>query len=340
MHNSPVKWGILGTAQIAKVAVAPAIKVSRNSELYAVASRSKERLQDFAEHFGPARRFTNYEDLLADPEVEAVYIPLPNAMHAEWVLKALDAGKHVLCEKPLALSQKEASKISERAKQTRRHVMEGFMYRFHPRLKRVHQLLAEGAIGEVRAINASYAFKLSEAADVRSGSYEDDIRLKPELGGGALLDLGSYCVNGIRWYMKAEPESAVGWAHRPEPHGVEMRTAGLLDFGSGRFAQFVCAMDTFGGGHMEILGSKGKLTLPIAFRLRPTADPVPLVCETAEGINIEEYPYQDQYQAEIDEFVTSLRNDRAPAITLEDSVRNAQVLDALRRSWEDGEVKL
>src|SRR3954447_13087611 len=189
MELSNVRWGVLSTANIGRRAVLPAIQRSRNGELVAVASRDADKARAFAADLGIPRAYASYEQLLADPEIEAVYIPLPNSMHREWTIKAAQAGKHILCEKPLGLNAAECAEMDAAARQNGVLLMEAFMYRFHPQTERVIQLIRQGAIGHPRLIHAAFTFRLSNPAN---------IRLQSDLGGGSLMDVGCYCVNVSR----------------------------------------------------------------------------------------------------------------------------------------------
>ncbi len=331
MPGDVLRWGVLGSAKIAEIAFAPALRSVPGCVLTAVASRNEDRARAFAGVVGAARAYAPYEALLEDASVDCVYIALPNSMHSEWAVRALRAGKHVLCEKPMATTAAEAAAMADAADESGRLLMEGFMYRFHPRTGRVRQLIAAGAIGQVRTIRATYSFQLAAATDVRSSTVDADIRSQRHLGGGALYDVGSYCVNAIRFYSGKEPRRVVGWSSRDGHADVELRAGGILDFGDGTSGDFFCSMDTFGGGQVEVYGSEGKLSIPIAFRVRPT-DPAPSVTiATREGSVVETFDHDDQYRLEIEAFVSALSGERPP-LAVADSVANAAVLDALRES--------
>jgi predicted dehydrogenase len=203
MGKERIRWGVLSTANIGRVAVIPAIEASTNGELVAVASRDDERAGAFASALGIPRAHSSYEALLADNEVDALYIPLPNSMHLEWTAKAVAAGKHVLCEKPLALDEAECHEMAAAAQRAGVTLMEAFMYRFHPRTARVLELIQGDAIGPLRVVRSSFSFRLRNP---------DNIRMKPELGGGSLMDVGCYCVNVSRTLAGAEPVEVQAFA--------------------------------------------------------------------------------------------------------------------------------
>ncbi|MCB0213719.1 MAG: Gfo/Idh/MocA family oxidoreductase, partial [Anaerolineae bacterium] len=193
---STITWGILGTATIARVCVIPAIQASRNGRAHAIASRSIDRAQALAAEHNIPHAYDDYEAVLTDPAVDAVYIPLPNHLHHPWTLRALAAGKHVLCEKPLALNATEAQAMADAAQAAQRLLMEGFMYRFHPRSQHIKQLIKAGDIGQPCLIKTAFTFNLSDP---------NNSRYRPEMGGGALMDTGCYGVSLARWLLEAEP---------------------------------------------------------------------------------------------------------------------------------------
>jgi D-xylose 1-dehydrogenase (NADP+, D-xylono-1,5-lactone-forming) len=199
MLNHKLRWGVLSTANIGRAAVIPAIQHSANGEVVAVASRDEQKSHDFAAKAGIGRSYGSYEALLASSDIDAVYIPLPNSLHRAWTIKAAEAGKHVLCEKPLALNAVECAEMETAARRHNVLLMEAFMYRFHPQTEKVLALLHEGAIGEVRLIHSAFTFRVSNPAN---------IRLQPQLGGGSLMDVGCYCVNLSRTLAGAQPQVA------------------------------------------------------------------------------------------------------------------------------------
>ncbi|GMV05118.1 MAG: hypothetical protein AMXMBFR53_13980, partial [Gemmatimonadota bacterium] len=232
MARKRLRWGVLGTANIGRAAVNPAIRASSNGELVAVASRDGERARAFAAEHAIPRALGSYEALVEDPEVDALYVPLPNSLHREWTVRAARAGKHVLCEKPLALTEAECREMAAVAEEHGTLLMEAFMYRFHPRTERVLALVREGALGPIRAIRSAFTFRLTRP---------DNIRLRPELGGGALMDVGCYCVNASRTLAGAEPAEVQAQANWTEG-GVDGELAGILRFPDGLLAHFDCAL--------------------------------------------------------------------------------------------------
>ncbi|GAB3597061.1 Gfo/Idh/MocA family protein [Microbacterium tumbae] len=333
-----VRWGILGTGRIAREELAPAIREAEKARLIAIGSRSGASATTFADGFRLPRAHGDYRDLLADPEVDAVFIAVPNAMHEEWTIAALEAGKHVLCEKPLGMSADEVRRMAEAARRSDRVLMEGFMWRFHPRIQRVMELLADGAIGEVRLIRVTYALRnpiLDDAALAAAS-----IRLRPDLGGGALADLGSYCADALRLFAGADPVRVRSSASAPGGHPVETSVTGEIDFANGATGQLYASMETPAGAHLEIFGTAGSIRMSPAFRLRESGGDVAIRLRTSAGKSVETLPFQNQYRLEVEHFGRVVRGDEAPRIPLDDSLGTARLTDAIRRSWTEGTIEL
>jgi xylose dehydrogenase (NAD/NADP) len=318
-----VRWGILSTAGIAVHRFIPGVIASNNGEVAAIASRDLARAAAVAEKFGVPRAHGSYDDLLADPEVDAIYNPLPNSMHAEWTLRAAEAGKAVLCEKPLTRDATEAAALVTACKQHGILLMEAFMYRFHPQHARVRALLAAGAIGELRAIRSAFTFNMSPLNPA-------NVRLQASLAGGALMDVGCYCVNAARLLFDEEPIAATAtWDFRPE-YGVEIAFAGILTFSDGRTATFDSGFRAAGQGCYMIVGTTGTIEVPAAF-VPGTVD-TRVILSDAGGRHEESIPGVDQYRLEAEEFASCLREGKPLRYPAEDAVANMRVLDALTRS--------
>lgn len=325
MVASPVRWGVLSTANIGRWAVNPAIQASRNGELLAVASREESRARMFADEGGITRSYGRYAALLADDEIDAVYIPLPNSLHLEWTVRAAEAGKHVLCEKPLALTEAECREMESAANANDVKLMEAFMYRFHPRTDRVIEMVRDGALGDVRMIRSGFTFLLTRP---------DNIRFDPELGGGALMDVGCYCVNVSRTLAGSEPvevQATANWA----PSGVDEQLLGTLRFDDGLVAQFDCSLSLERRESYEISGTSGYLTVPNAFL--PGTDDAPIVetrgrapeiVHTVEGA--------DEYRLMVEHFADCVIEDRVPRYEADEAARNMRVIEALYRSARSG----
>ena len=255
MSDRKLRWGVLSTARIGKKAVNPAIQASENGDLVAVASRDADRARAFAEETGIPTSYGSYEELLADENIDAIYNPLPNSLHKEWTIRAAEAGKHILCEKPLTLSAAECREMTDAASKAGVKLMEGFMYRFHPRTNQALEMLHDGAIGDIKQIRSSFTFKLDRP---------NDIRWDLDLGGGALMDLGCYCVDFSRRVAKEEPVEVRAMANFGDT-GVDKQVAGSMRFESGLLAHFDCALTMDRTEVFHILGSDGHLRVLDAF---------------------------------------------------------------------------
>jgi xylose dehydrogenase (NAD/NADP) len=319
----PVRWGILSTAGIAVHRFIPGAMASSNGVVAAIASRDRERAATVAAKLGIPRAHGSYEDLLADPEVDAIYNPLPNSMHAEWTIRAADAGKPILCEKPLTRDAAEAGALVEACKQRNVLLMEAFMYRFHPQHARVRALIDGGAIGDLRAVRTAFTFNLSPLNPA-------NVRLQADLAGGALMDVGCYCVNAARLVFGEEPSLATAtWDYRAQ-FRVEIAMAGALTFSDGRTATFDCGFRAAGKGWYMAVGTTGTIEVPAAFV--PNPDPTLVIITDAQGRHEETIPGVDQYRLEAEEFASCLIEARPPRYPAEDAVANMRAVDALYRS--------
>ncbi len=327
-----VKWGVLGNANIARACVIPAIQRSSNGTVHALATRSPERAWPVAAEHGIEHIYDGYEALLEDPDVEAIYVPLPNHLHHPWTLKALNAGKHVLCEKPLACDAQQAQEMVEAAEDNGLLLLEAFMYRFHPRSRRIKEMVGGGAIGTPVSVRAAFCYQMGQ----ESLADEGNIRLKPDMGGGALLDIGCYCVSVARWMLSAEPTRVQAQAVY-HPRGVDVHLVGTLRF-PGRClatleASFVSALQQT----YAIFGSDGAIELPhdafipwdreALFALRGREDEVGIK-QTVEG--------GDEYQMMVEHFSEAILGRTSLAFQPQDSVRNMEVLDALAQAAQTG----
>ena len=314
--NRPVRWGILGCARIARLHWLPALQRCDNAVLQAVASRDPAKLAEFRTLFGDAfTAHANYEALLDDPAVEAIYLPLPNALHCEWAIRAMQRGKHVLCEKPLALDAAQGEQMASAAREHGVLLMEAFMYRYTERLRAVERILESGVLGEVRSVNSTFRFFLD-----RENTIKDD----PALGGGALYDIGVYPLNLIGLVAQAEPVEVLATCGRA--HGVDHNLSALLRYESGLLASLHCGFNAYGRMHSDIIGSEGSLLVPDTF----LDDAGEIVLNARAGSERIAVPASDRYASEIRDFSAAVRAQRAPALTLEESLRNLRVLDRIR----------
>jgi predicted dehydrogenase len=320
-----IKWGVLSTANIARAAVIPAIQRSSNGELLAVASRSESRAKEFAAALDVPRAYGSYQALLDNDDVDAVYIPLPNSLHREWTVRAAEAGKHILCEKPLAMNTAECRHMDATAERNGVGLMEAFMYRFHPQLTRVQELIQSGAIGKPRLIHSAFSFRLTNP---------DNIRLKPELGGGALMDVGCYCVNVSRTLAGAEPVEAQAFANWGQT-GVDEQMSGSLRFADGLMAQFDCALTLERREFYQVVGPEGYICVPAAFL--PGTD-VTTICEHhgPQGTTTHTVPGADEYQLMVEHFGDCLLQHKPFRYSPAEAADNMRVIQALYRSAYNG----
>lgn len=323
MEPSPVRWGIIGTAHIARKVIR-GIGHSRSSVVNAVASRDWSRAVEFAKEQGIPQPFGSYENLLRSTEVDAIYNPLPNSMHAEWTIRAMEAGKPVLCEKPFAATAAEAREMAEVSKRTGMLLAEAFMYRYHPVYARLFELLDSGAIGRVMTIDSTFAFRLADRHNIRASS---------ELAGGSLMDVGCYCVNFSRMVAGAEPSRAVAFERRTT---VDDTLVGLLEFPNGVLARFEGSIESYHRRRAEIAGTDGAIVIEDPWT--PGEDQARIFLQrdkkeetiVAAGANV--------YQLEIEAFVRALRTHEPLRWPAEDGVKNMAVIDALYESTRKGKA--
>jgi predicted dehydrogenase len=322
---SKLKWGVISTANIGRKAVLPAIQHSRNGQLIAVASRDGARARAFADEMGIPRSYGSYDALLADDEIEAVYIPLPNSLHREWTIKAAEAVKHILCEKPLALNAAECDEMAAAAEQHSVKLMEAFMYRFHPQTDQVLALIQSGAIGRPRLIHSTFTFRLSNP---------DNVRLKPELGGGSLMDVGCYCVNVSRTLTGAEPVEVQAYANWGET-GVDEQMAGALRFPGGLLAQFDCALTLDHRQSYQVVGTDGRLEVPTAFS-PGTGDVTIYEHQGERGSKPHTVRGADEYQLMAEHFADCVLNRKPVRYPPKEAAANMRTIEALYRSARNG----
>jgi predicted dehydrogenase len=316
-----LRWGVISTANIGRIAVNPAIQRSRNGELVAVASRDEQRAREFAQRSGIPRYHGSYQALLDDDSIDAIYNPLPNSLHREWTIRAAEWGKHILCEKPLALSEAECHEMEAAAAANGVKLMEAFMYRFHPRTARVLELVRAGAAGDVHLIRSAFTFRLTRA---------DNIRLQPELGGGALMDVGCYCVNISRTVAGCEPVEVQAFAQWTAS-GVDEQLIGTLRFENGVLAQFDCALNLERREMYEIVGTGGHLDVPSAF-LPGTADARILEVHGREEPVLHTVAGEDQYRVMVEHFADSALHGLPLRYPAADAAANMRVITALYES--------
>ena len=314
-----VRWGILSTARI-NAAVIPPLRASPESEIIAVASRTQDRADTYARQWRIPRVYGSYEALLEDPDVEAVYISLPNGPHVEWSIRCLEAGKHVLCEKPLARHPGEVERAFDAADRAGLLLMEAFMYRHHPQTPRLAELVREGAVGELRQIRASFSFQIEDV----------NVRLDPELAGGALMDIGCYCVSGSR-LLAGEPERASAY-QALGPSGVDLRLAGTLVFPGDVLAQLDCGFDLPLRQSLEVFGSAGSLRVTWPWNVRVPG----ILVQRGDEVEHVVVAAVDAYRLQSDNFSRAIRGLEEPLLGRSDALGQARAIDSLYRSAEAG----
>jgi xylose dehydrogenase (NAD/NADP) len=317
--SDPIRWGVLSTAKIGVGAVIPAIAEANNATLVAIASRDRERAEVVAGGYPGTRALESYDALLADDEIEAVYIPLPNGMHLEWTIRALEAGKHVLCEKPLGITAAEVRRIQAASQKANRWVMEAFMYRFHPQIRWTLEQLAAGRIGAVRMVRSSFVFDLH--------SRPNDIRLVGALGGGSMMDVGCYPLNLCRAVFGGPPHEIAARVVVPTGSEVELMTAAVLDFGEGRLGVIDASFSLPRAFFAEIVGEHGRITLPTPYTPGRAASVVRV--EIGDETVERRFAGVDQYMLEVESFGSSIRNGNAPFISLGDSLEQAESIERI-----------
>ena len=320
-----LRFGMLSTARIGRHSVVPAIQASRNAELVAVASRDMGQAGDFAREALVPRHYGSYEALLDDSEIEAVYIPLPNSLHLEWAIRAAERKKHVLCEKPLALSVEEELEMQAAADRHGVRLMEAFMYRFHHRTQRLIEMARGGTVGDLRVIRSAFTFRLTRP---------DNIRLRSDLGGGALLDVGCYCVDISRRLAGTLPVEAQAWA-TTGPTGVDTQFAGSLRFANGLVAQFDCALDIERREFVEVVGTDGTLFANQTFVSGPGN--VEIVERHGRGAEVRHaFAGEDAYQRMVEHFGDAVLADEPVRYGVADATGTMAIIEALQRSAAAG----
>ena len=325
--SGDVRWGVLSTAKIGIDKVIPATAAADRCEVVAIASRDLERARAAAFELGIAHAFGSYEDLLADPDVDAVYNPLPNHLHAEWTIAAARAGKHVLCEKPLATTSADAERMIQACEAEGVLLMEAFMYRLHPTWEAVTSLVASGRIGELKTVQSWFSYFNDDPGDIRN---------LVETGGGALYGIGCYCVNLSRMLFGAEPERVGGSVLRDPVMGIDVLTSGILDFGD-VVATFTCSTRAEPDQRVHIYGTEGRISLEIPFNIPP--DRPTRVSLTAGGdppvrpeTEVFTFDPANEYTIQAERFAAAVVDGGQVPIPPSDAVGNLRVIEELFRS--------
>ena len=325
-----VRWGVLGVAGIGVRKVIPAMQRSALTPVTAIASRDKNKAEEAARSLGIPKAYGSYEELLADPDVDAIYNPLPNHLHVPWSARAAEAGKHVLCEKPLALSVAEARELIAVRDRTKVKIGEAFMVRTHPQWVMARDIARSGRIGELRGALAFFSYFNNDPANIRN---------IPEWGGGGLMDIGCYPIHTTRFVFGEEPTRVIGVTEIDPKLGVDRLTSAILEYPSGQ-AIFTCSTQLTPYQSAQFFGTKGRIELEIPFNA-PSDKPVRVIVDDGRdlfgsGITVSDLAVCDQYTIQGDEFSRAILEDRDPPVTLEDSVKNMAVIEAIFRSAKSG----
>ena len=325
----PVVWGVISTAKIGREKVLPGMKKSRLLEIRAIASRNGERAKTAADALGIPKSYGSYKELLEDPEIEAIYNPLPNHLHVPLTLQAAAAGKHVLCEKPIALMAQEAASLREAGRKVL--ISEAFMVRFHPQWLRARELVREGRIGTLRAVQMFFGYNNLDP---------DNVRNKADIGGGGLYDIGCYAIVAGRFFFGAEPARGISLIDRDPSFGTDRVTSALVDFGEGRRLDFTVSTQVALHQRIQLCGTKGRIELPIPVNAPQGVQTRIFIddCSSLEGAGIvtETFPESDQYMLQGEAFSRAVRGEAALDYGVDDAIANMRVIDALFRSEQSG----
>jgi xylose dehydrogenase (NAD/NADP) len=323
----PLRWGLLSTARINR-ALIPAIRESARSELTTIASRTLDRARDYADEWNIPRALGSYEALLADPAIDIVYIPLPNHLHCEWTVRALEAGKHVLCEKPLALSVEDVDRIGDACRRTGKVAAEAFMYRHHPLTQAVQDVLASGRLGTIKSYRGAFTFALTRDADVR---------LDPAMGGGSLWDVGCYPLSYANLLAGAAPVEVFGWQQASD-RGVDLEFFAMMRYAGGSVAQFDCGFAGPFRAEMEVVGSEGTLRIHHPFKTDLDSR---LSFLTNDEVHDVPFAAEGPYGGEVADLEAAVLDGTPPRVSLTESRRTVQTIRALSESARRGQpIKL
>lgn len=329
--SAKLRFGVLSTANIALKKVIPAMQRSQQTAVTAIASRHLDKARAAAAALGIAAAYGSYEELLADPNIDAIYNPLPNQLHVPWTTKAAEAGKHVLCEKPLGMNAAEARSLLEVRARTGVKICEAFMVRSFPQWLRLRELLDAGRVGELRAVSGFFSYFNINPHNVRN---------QIETGGGGVYDIGCYMIQGARYAFRREPQRVVAALDRDPAMGTDRLASAILDFGGAAQAIFTCSTQLIPYQRMHFLGTKGRIEIEIPVNA-PNDRPTRIWIDSSgdlsgSGISSETFPPADQYTFQGDAFARAIREGGEVPVPLEDSIGNMAVIDAIFRSAESG----
>lgn len=321
-----VRWGILSTAKIAQKTLIPAFGRAENAVVAGIAS-SSGKAEDVAKQFNIAKSYASYEEMLQDPEIDAVYIPLPNHLHKKWTIEAAKHGKHILCEKPASLNAEETKEMVEYCREKNVKFMEAFMYQFHPQHDRVREIIKSGEIGEVKYMRASFSFLLAQR--------DDNIKTNPEKGGGSLYDVGCYAIHAIRNIVGREPISVQARATIDSDYQVDTSAFGYMQMDNGVHAYFDCSFDMVFRAEYEVIGTVGQIKVPRAFR-PDNHGGEGLVIVQKDGVTREEKINCDIYKSEVEHISQAILEDSEPSYTGENAIQNMRIIEACYQSIKTG----
>ena len=325
MPDTVVRYGVISTAQIALNRHIPAARESANSEIVAISSRDESKARAAAERYGIPTWYGTYGELLADAGLDAVINPLPNSIHCEWTIKAAEAGKHILCEKPLAVTTDEARRMIDAANANNVLLVEAFTHRWSPHLRTARRLIGEGAIGHLTSLHSVLAFPVAEP--------KGNIRFEPEVAGGSLMDAGCYAVYACRFVLDEEPVRAAAFTHDSGRYGVETTFNGLLEFPSGAVAHVASSMEEPRRCELIAIGSEGRIEVPEMFD-----DSGPVIVKTGDDERVEAVPAPDRFRVQLDEFSDCVLTGKPPEFPAEDGLANTAALVALLSAARSGNV--
>ncbi|MGA2809255.1 MAG: Gfo/Idh/MocA family oxidoreductase [Terracidiphilus sp.] len=326
-----VRWGVLSTANIGLKKVLPGMQRGQHTTIAAIASRDLAKAQQAATRLGIPTAYGSYEELLADPNIDAIYNPLPNQLHVPWTIKAAEAGKHVLCEKPLSLTVAEAETLLAVRVRTGVKIGEAFMVNCHPQWLRVRELLGEGRIGELRSIMGIFSYFNNDPKNIRN---------QVDCGGGALMDIGCYLIHASRYAFRQEPTRVVGLInHDPETH-IDRLTSAILDFPGGQ-SIFTCSTQLVPSQRIQFFGTRGRIEIEIPFNAPPDRPTRLFIDSTGDlsgaGITTETFPVCDQYTQQGDAFSRAILEGGEVPVPVEDAIKNMAVIEAVFKSAESGQ---
>ncbi len=329
--SKKVRWGVLGVANIAVKKVIPAMHFCEAAEVTAIASRDSEKAKAAAETLRIPKAYGSYEELLSDPDIDAIYNPLPNHLHVPWSIKAAEAGKHVLCEKPIALSAEETQQLIAARDRYKVKIGEAFMVRTHPQWLRAREIIRSGEIGELRAITSTFSYFNIDPNNVRNMA---------DIGGGALLDVGCYPITMSRFLFEREPERVTGLIDRDPEMKTDRLSSALLDFAPGH-ALFTCSTQLVPFQRMQILGTKARIEMEIPYNIPPDRPTRIFVDDGSQlagrNARLEQFPTSDQYTIQGDTFSRAILEDSEVPVPLENALANMRVIDAVFRAGASGD---